>query len=131
MVEDPEVGVEAGLEKGIREFNDEAFFECHDTLEAVWMEVRGRERLFFQGLVQLAIGYYHLACENYVGADHLLGRGIQKLEEFLPCLRGIDLADLVGRASRTRAEIRAGRLETHNPAMIPKIRRVETINGPQ
>ncbi len=126
MVEVPEVDVEAGLEKGIREFNDAAFFECHDTLEAVWMEVRGRERLFFQGLVQLAIGYYHLVCENYAGAEHLLGRGIQKLEGFLPCQRGIDLADLVGRALRTLAEIRAGKREAYDPASIPKIRRVRS-----
>ena len=126
MVDEPEVNVEAGLEKGIVEFNDEAFFECHDTLEEVWMEVRGQERLFFQGLVQVAVGYYHLTCENYPGAEHLLERGIQKLEGFPPCQRGVDLADLVARASETLAEvleIRAGKRAVYDPETIPKIRR--------
>ena len=57
--------LDAGLKKGLAEFNREAFFEAHDTWEAVRQGVWGRERLFFQGMIQLAIGYYHLTCENY------------------------------------------------------------------
>ena len=57
--------VRQGLDQGIREFNEGAFFEAHDTLEDTWMDVRGGNRLFFQGLIQLSIGYYHLTCVNY------------------------------------------------------------------
>ena len=122
--------VEAGLERGIREFNGEDFFACHDTLEEVWMGVRGEERRFFQGLIQVATGYYHLTGENYPGAEHLLERGIAKLLGFLPVHRGIDLADLVVRASQTLAEVlevRAGKRAAYDPETIPKIGRMTSI----
>jgi hypothetical protein len=90
-----------GLLKGIREFNEEAFFEAHDTLEDVWMDVRGDKRLFFQGLIQLSIGYYHLTCENYTGADHLLSRGVLKLEPYSPGTCGVLLEPLLGQAKGT------------------------------
>ena len=99
MVEEPEVNVEAGLEKGIVEFNDEAFFECHDTLEEVWMEVRGQERLFFQGLVQVAVGYYHLTCENYPAQSTCLS-GDSEAGRVSAVPAGVNLADLVARRRR-------------------------------
>ncbi len=34
--------IRLGLVKGVQEFNAEAFLEAHDTLEDVWMDVRGR-----------------------------------------------------------------------------------------
>ena len=95
-----------GLAQGIREFNDEAFFEAHDTLEDVWMDVRGDNRLFFQGLIQLSIGYYHLTCENYTGADHLLSRGVSKLEPYLPGACGVSLEPLLCQAKRTLTFVR-------------------------
>ncbi len=100
-----EADIQARLDQGIDEFNDEAFFEAHDTLEDVWMDVRGQERLFFQGLIQLAIGYYHLTCENYPGAEHLLSRGLEKLDGFRPSHRGVRLGPLVEVARSTRDTI--------------------------
>ena len=84
-----ESDIQARLDRGVDEFNDGAYFEAHDTLEDVWMDVRGQERLFFQGLIQLAIGYYHLPCQNYPGAEHLLGRGLEKIEPYRPHHRGV------------------------------------------
>jgi predicted metal-dependent hydrolase len=95
-----------GLAQGIREFNDEAFFEAHDTLEDVWMDVRGDNRLFFQGLIQLSIGYYHLTCENYTGAEHLLSRGVSKLEPYLPGACGVSLEPLLCQAKSTLTFVR-------------------------
>ena len=36
--------------KGIDEFNEELFFECHETLEEIWLEDHGEDRKFYQGL---------------------------------------------------------------------------------
>ena len=113
-----------GLEKGIKEFNDEDFFTCHDTLEDVWMDVRGYERLFFQGLIQVSVGYYHLTCQNYPGAEHLLGRGIEKLEAFVPAHRGIDVGDLVRHSTKTLSDVvarREGRLKNLSTWNFPRI----------
>ena len=100
--------IQTRLHQGVDDFNEGLFFEAHDRLEDVWMDVRGHERLFFQGLIQLAIGYYHLSCGNYPGAEHLLGRCVGKLEQFRPSHRGILLDTLVETVRSTRTEILAG-----------------------
>lgn len=115
-----------GLDEGIRQFNNQDFFECHDTWEAVWMGLRGRDRLFFHGLIQIAVGYYHLACENYPGAEHLLARGLAKLETFSPSHRRTDVADLLEKASTTLArtiDARSGDRAPPGQDAFPKIRR--------
>ena len=42
--------------KGIDEFNRQLFFECHETLEELWLEERGEDRKFYQGIIQIAAG---------------------------------------------------------------------------
>ena len=114
------------FERGIREFNAGDFYAAHDTWEDVWMDVRGPERPFFQGMIQVAVGYYHLSCENYAGAEHLLSRGIRKLEPYSPGHRGIDTGRLVREAAKALAEVlevRAGRRKTSCSAIAPRIRR--------
>ena len=114
------------FERGIREFNAGDFYAAHDTWEDVWMDVRGPERPFFQGMIQVAVGYYHLTCENYAGAEHLLSRGIRKLEPYSPGHRGINTGRLVREAAKALAEVlevRAGRRNTSCSAIAPRIRR--------
>ena len=114
------------FERGIREFNAGDFYASHDTWEDVWMDVRGPERPFFQGMIQVAVGYYHLSCENYAGAEHLLSRGIRKLEPYSPGHRGINTGRLVREAAKALAEVlevRAGRRKTSCSAIAPRIRR--------
>ena len=121
--------MEKGLETGLRQFNDEDFFECHDTWEDVWMGLRGNERPFFQGLIQIAVGYYHLTCENYPGAEHLLARGIVKLEKFSPSHRRVDVADLLEKASETLSQtidLRSGEREPSEFDPFPKIQKTNT-----
>ena len=95
-----------GLKTGISAFNDEAFFEAHDTLEDVWMDVRGRDREFYQGLIQLSIGYYHLTCENYTGAEHLLARGTEKLVAYPSPTCGVHLHPLLDQVGKTLDGVR-------------------------
>jgi predicted metal-dependent hydrolase len=98
-----------GLAKGVREFNDGAFFEAHDTLEDVWMDVRGESRLFLQGLIQVSIGYYHVTCENFPGADHLLTRGVEKLETYPAHQCGVNVGQLLEEVRTTLQAVRQTR----------------------
>lgn len=114
------------FERGIREFNAGDFYASHDTWEDVWMDVRGSERPFFQGMIQVAVGFYHLTCENYAGAEHLLTRGIRKLKPYSPGHRGVDTECLVREAKTALAEVldvRAGRRKTYSSKIAPRIRR--------
>ena len=55
--------------EGLRLFNEEEFFECHEVLEELWSETRGDEKKFLQGLIQAAVALFHFGNENFGGAN--------------------------------------------------------------
>jgi hypothetical protein len=80
-----ENGILERFRKGINKFNSFSFYECHDILEDVWFDIRGPSRRFYQGLIHLAVGFYHiLERENPKGAISQLSKGIVKLNDFKP-----------------------------------------------
>lgn len=82
------------LRQGAEEFNRAHFFEAHDTLEDLWRDTSGPLRLFYQGLIQLAVGFYHLSNGNRRGALNLLEKGLAKLETYQPVCQDIDVDSL-------------------------------------
>jgi uncharacterized protein len=82
------------LRQGVEEFNGAHFFEAHDTLEDLWRDTSGPLRLFYQGLIQLAVGFYHLSNGNRRGALNLLEKGLAKLEAYQPVCQDIDVDSL-------------------------------------
>ncbi len=49
---------------GIQHFNACYFYEAHEVWEALWTEYRGPARLFYQGLIQAAVGLHHFGNGN-------------------------------------------------------------------
>jgi predicted metal-dependent hydrolase len=82
------------LLQGIRLFNDQKFFQSHETLEEAWMPERGPRRQFLQALIHLAVGLYHSQRDNPVGAVRQLHKGLKKLAAYVPSCEGIDTARL-------------------------------------
>ena len=82
------------LEQAISEFNNQDFYACHDTLEEIWMDSVEPDKTFYQGVLQVAVGCYHLSNSNWRGAVILLGEGIRKLFEYEPEYLGIDVDQL-------------------------------------
>jgi predicted metal-dependent hydrolase len=109
--------------RGIAQFNDGLFFECHDTLEEVWSGVRGPSRDFFQGLIQAAVGFYHLGNGNRPGATTLLRRSRARLERYPACYGGVDLGPLRDAVGEWLRALESG---TPPPAHPP---RIETAEG--
>ena len=95
-VPEPVLGPEerAAFARGLAQFNDRHFFECHDTLEEVWSGVRGAPRDFFQGLIQVAVGFYHLGNGNPKGARTVLRRSLERLARYPPRYAGVELEPL-------------------------------------
>ena len=83
------------FETAIEQFNAQNFYECHDTLEALWMEAIEPDRTFYQGLLQTAVGLYHFRNQNWRGAAILLGEGRGRLESYRPAYENIDLNALL------------------------------------
>ena len=81
----------AALLRGVAEFNDGLFFECHDTLEDMWSGVRGPARDFFQGLIQVSVGFYHLGNGNLGGAVSMWTRALKRLAPYPDRYFGFDV----------------------------------------
>ncbi len=45
--------------KGVWLFNQRYFFECHEILEAQWMESVGTEKTFYQMIIHAAVAFVH------------------------------------------------------------------------
>lgn len=76
---------------GVDAFNQRQFYACHDTLEALWIEAMEPEKKFYQGILQVAVGLYHLGNRNWRGAVILMGEGLNRLRDYPPDYAGVDV----------------------------------------
>lgn len=81
--------------QGVEQFNRQAFYACHDTLEALWMEAAEPDRTFYQGVLQIAVALHHLGNHNWRGAVILLGEGVSRLRKYQPSYFEIDVSRLM------------------------------------
>ncbi len=118
------IGPPAGVLKGIALFNERAFYEQHEEIEAEWHAERGPIRRLYQGLLQIGIGFHHALNDNYQGAVALLTDGIAKTADFQPYALGIDTGKLVSEAKACLDRIVAlgpERIADFDHATIPTI----------
>ena len=120
------------LRQGIDEFNRAYFFEAHETLEDLWRETSGPLRLFYQGLIQLAVGLYHLSNGNRRGALNLLSKGLDKLSAYQPVCQDVDVEALCAEARIWLERVRQSGIEGLQvvPEDLPRIRWVTSAPGP-
>jgi hypothetical protein len=122
--------------QGIEEFNQHEFYACHDTLEALWMEASEPEKRFYQGVLQIAVGCYHLGNLNWRGAVILLGEGMRRLEAYEPAYSGIDVTELREQSAELLTALQQAGAENvvdfveqmqqdENASQLPKIVRIE------
>lgn len=107
------------------EFNRGDWFECHETLEELWIGSEDEARWFYQGMLQIAVALHHWRNGNYGGAVSLLEGGGAYLQRVSPVCQRIEVAALAAEATRFREELvslgpeRMAELPT---ALIPKMR---------
>jgi predicted metal-dependent hydrolase len=109
--------------EGINRFNSGSFYECHDILEDVWFDVRGPSRRFYQGLIHLAVGFYHIIeRENPKGAISQLSKGLDKLNNFKPGFQGVELSSFLKEIEKCLEVIKKEGVSGFEPKFIPKIK---------
>ena len=86
---------QARFQAGIELFNRAAFFDAHEVLEDVWRAAPQKERLFLQGLIQVAVAFHHHSTGNLAGAQSLLARGCRNLETYPGDFAGVSLRDFL------------------------------------
>ena len=99
-------------------------FEVHELLEPYWVRAEGEERNALQGLIQIAVGYQHLANGNLAGAKALLHEGTERLRAGrLPALELTAFADAV--------EVSIPRLAAPDQTSVPRFpRATDEREGP-
>ncbi len=113
------------LLRAFGEFNREEWFDCHETLEDLWIGSEGDPRWLYQGLLQVAVALHHWRNGNYGGALSLLEGGSGYLRRLPDACQRIDVADLLERVARCReALVQLGqeRMAELDPALIPRLR---------
>src|ERR1044071_7929777 len=105
--------------KGIQEFHDGLFFECHETLEEIWLEDHGGDRKFYQGIIQIAAGYYKLEQGVPAGALKLWRMGVEKLVPYSPAHLGISVDALIQAVEENLSALAANETSEGNPAIQP------------
>jgi len=81
--------------EGLRLFNEEEFFECHDVWEELWSESQGAERKFIQGLIQASISLFHFGNENFGGAKKLYLSTRKNLDPYGDQYMGVELGQFL------------------------------------
>jgi predicted metal-dependent hydrolase len=81
-------------------------FEVHELLEPHWAVSGGDAREALQGLIQVAVGFQHLANGNLAGARSLLEEGAARLHRGR--LPGLDLEDFARAAAAGAERLAAG-----------------------
>ncbi len=130
----------AEFAKAVREFNSWRFYDCHETLEDVWLEAGGkglsgddRDDLadFYQGLIKAAAGLHHVLRDNHGGALKVLGDVPRLLEAYRPRTLELDVDRLLADIERVVAEVRTlgpERIGEFDRELVPSLA-VEPVAG--
>jgi hypothetical protein len=79
---------------GLSEFRAGRFFEAHEEWELLWKESKGDDKVFLQGLIQLAAACVHIGRGKAEPARRLLELAKAKLDQFGDEEGGINLGFL-------------------------------------
>ena len=83
--------------KGIRAFNAGGYFDAHEIWEEIWLRSSGEAKLFYQTLIQAAVGLHHYGRGNMRGARGMHKNVMEKLDRLPGIFMSLDLAEF-GRA---------------------------------
>jgi uncharacterized protein len=100
-----------GLERGLELIRAGEFFEAHEELEDEWREAPAGERDFLQGLVHVAVAWYHAGRDNRPGCERQLAKAARRLGPYRPAHRGVDVDHVLAQVHAARIAVDEGRLE--------------------
>jgi uncharacterized protein len=115
------------LLQAIAEFNQGEWFQCHETLEELWVGAKGELRDFYQGMLQLAVAQHHWRQGNFKGALILLKGGGELLSRVGEVCQGVDVEALradAGVLHRELSTLGEQRMEQLPPSLLIRVRTV-------
>ena len=108
--------------KGIVLFNEKKFYNAHESWEKLWSEYRLKDEMFIQGLIQLAVAFFHITNLNLKGSRNLFNKCLPKLKKFPTNHRNINLLEIIISAENSNKKVNS--IESPNDfdwSLAPKI----------
>ena len=105
-------------------WNARQYYECHETLEQVWLESHGKEKKFYQGLIMSSAAFFHLEKGNTSGCLNLLVGALNYLEQYPPRYLAFpvrEFADLLATWQARVELMRAVQEIEFSPSQLPLI----------
>lgn len=102
--------------EGIEHFNAGRYFEAHEVWEEVWLRSEGDTRLFYQMLIQAAVGLHHYERANSRGGRGMYRNVVDKLSRLPKVFMSLDLIEF----ERDFKEFFADLIENNNEAPPPQ-----------
>lgn len=113
---------------GIELFNKTDFFAAHDFFEDCWFGCEREERFFYQGLVQVSVGLYHLVSGNTKGSLSQLKKGTKKLKIYGDVYRQVNLKLLIEQIEPIVLELGDSQKKIELNKFWNRIPRIEILN---
>lgn len=114
----------AALCRGIEQFNAGEYWECHETLEALWVAEPRPIRELYQGILQVGVAFHHMQQRNYAGAIKMFRRGLPRLIGLPEMCQGVHVAALAAAARAIHDAVVAlgpTAIETFDLTTLPKV----------
>lgn len=113
--------MDARLREGIRLFNEQRFFECHEILEPYYQETEAPNKPFLEGLIQLAAAFrLYREFGEIKGPVRMVHQALVRFENYQPSFLEICVNELsqAAEAWAKAAENAADRVSS----ALPKIK---------
>jgi predicted metal-dependent hydrolase len=111
--------------RGVTLFNEGKFWNAHEAWEEVWRRHQEDERLFFQGIIQLAAAYHHLCLKkSFRSLVNNFAKSYEIIKIFRPEYLGIAIEPvlLAIEAGRKEAEtLGPDHFDRFNQALVLKL----------
>jgi hypothetical protein len=104
-----------GLEQGLQLIRTGAYFEAHEELEDEWRDAPAAERDFLQGLVHVAVAWYHAERGNRPGCERQLAKASRRLHAYTPAHRGVDVERVLEGVAEAQSVVASGSLALPAP----------------
>ena len=83
------------FKKGLEKYKNGNFYMAHEYWEDLWQNKQLKDRIFIQGLIQIAASFYKIQCGNLKGAKSLLEKSMNKFEQYSGKQRDINVDKLL------------------------------------
>src|SRR5215471_4790178 len=106
--------------QGIEHFNAGRYFDAHEVWEEIWLRSSGDTKLFYQMLIQAAVGLHHYERGNARGAKGMYANVIDKLRRLPAAMMSLDLIDFSQQFEKFFDDLIEGYTSSSLPAERPR-----------